>query len=347
MSYSLKGLATGIGSLPFLDADMALDLIFKYCPEIPFWPQMPRRSVSEGMVAQFSENMPCLKLDKQGIIFNAENKERELEVFYERIIAADKDYFKITPDFALGLYKFYQRLEHPDTNFKEIEFIKCHITGPFTFAASINDDSGISLLHDEFLMQAILKGLIMKALWQIELFKKFNKKIIIFIDEPYLSCFGSAFTAVNREQVIKVLSELTAGITSENVLTGVHCCGNTDWTIFTDIADLDIINFDAFSFLDRLVLYSSNLKDFFNRGGILCWGIVPTTESLEKPALAAVTEKIKTGVDIFIKKGFKKETVTNNLLVSPACGLGSLDLSAAEKIFELLAETSAFIRRYF
>jgi len=325
----LKGLATGIGSLPHKDIDSALDLIFKYTPQIPFWPQLPKRDIREGMVEQFSE----------GLVFKPE--EKELEKFYERIIANDIDYFKISPDFAVGLHKFYQRLEK--TNLKGIEFIKCQVVGPFTLAASINDAQGIALLHNPVFMQAILKGLTMKALWQIDFFKDFKKKIIIFLDEPYLGCFGSAYAPINREEVIKGLTEVTEGIKSDNVLTGVHCCGNTDWSIFTDTKTIDIISFDAFGFLDRLVLYADNLKDFFKRGGIVCWGIVPTQElSGQSPDL--LLEKIKEGIRVLVKKGLDKDLLLENLMLSPSCGMGTLDIDKTEKILNILSQISEKIR---
>ena len=336
---NLKGLATGIGSLPHKDAEAALDLIFKYLPNIPFWPQLPKRDIREGMVVQFSEGLPCLRVSRDGLFFSTlEDKEKELEIFYERIIAGDVGYFKISSDFALGLHKFYQRLKNSSSS--DIGFIKCQITGPFTFAASVKDELGNALLHNPVFMQAILKGLIMKALWQIEFFKEFNKKIIMFVDEPYLGCFGSAYTSINREDVVKGLRELTEGIKSKDLLLGVHCCGNTDWSIFTEIDTIDIINFDAFGFLDRLVLYADNLQMFLKRGGILCWGIVPTQEFTDKETIDSLIKKIKDSIDTLTKKGVDKNLLLDNLLISPSCGLGTLDTKKSEKIFKLLSETS-------
>jgi len=340
----LKGLATGIGSLPHQNADSALDLIFQYTPNLPFWPQLPKRDIKEAMTAQFIENFPCLKIINDCVVFDPSDKEKELEKFYEKIIANDIDYFKISEDYALGLYKFYQRLEK--TDLKDISFIKCHVTGPFTFAAAINDENGIALLHEKVFMQAILKGLMLKAAWQINFFRKFGKKIILFFDEPYLGCFGSAYTPINREDVIKGLTELTEGIKSEDLLLGVHCCGNTDWSIFTDIASMDIISFDAFDYLERLILYSDNLKGFLKRGGILCWGIVPTQlfTGLETPEI--LIRKIKDGIDKLVKKGLDEDLLSENLFISPSCGLGTYTPEKAEKIFRLLSETASFIQKY-
>jgi len=340
----LKGLATGIGSLPYKDADSALDLIFKYTPHIPFWPQLPKRDIKEGMVAQFSENLPGLKADETGLrLVRSEAADDRLEMFYEKIINNDADYFKISPDFALGLHKFYQRLEK--TSLKDIKFIKCQITGPFTFSSSLKDDKGNALLYDSVLLQAMIRGLMMKAQWQINLFRKFGKKIILFVDEPYLGCFGSAYTPINREDVIKNLEELTLGIKSENVLLGVHCCGNTDWSIFTEVKAIDIINFDAFGFLDRFVLYADNLKDFLKRGGIICWGVVPTGEFSGHETVDFLAQKIKNSINILINKGLDKDLLLDNLLLSPACGLGSMDIQKSESIFRLLSELSSSLRK--
>jgi methionine synthase II (cobalamin-independent) len=185
----------------------------------------------------------------------------------------------------------------------------------------------------------------MKALWQIKMFKKFGKKILLFIDEPYLGCFGSAYTPITKEGVVKVLTELTQAVKTEGVLTGVHCCGNTDWSIFTDTVDLDIINFDAFAFFDRLALYGDNLKGFFDRGGILCWGIVPTNEFDPRHTADTLTRKIKEGINTLVNKGLRKELLTENLLISPACGLGTLSAGESEKILQKLSEISLCIRK--
>lgn len=338
---ALKGIATGIGSLPYKDTNEALDLIFKYAPHIPFWPQLPKRDVREGMIAQFSEGLPCIKVTEKGVFFSAEDKEKELEKFYEKVIERDIEYFEISRDFASGLYAFPKKLAASDL--EGVEFIKGHITGPFTFAAGINDENGISLLHDEVFMQAIINTLTMKALWQIKFLEKFAKPVIIFLDEPYLGCFGSAYTPINREDVVKRLTELTDAIKSENVLSGVHCCGNTDWSIFTDVTSIGVISFDAFSFLDKFILYADSLKRFLNRGGVICWGIVPTQEFSGEESPDVLVERIMYGINALVKKGLDRDLLVKQMLISPSCGLGTLDIAKSEKIFKLLSKTSSLI----
>jgi len=336
-----KVLATLIGSFPFKQVDVALDLIFKYTPEIPCWPQLPRRNIREGMVAQFSEGLPCLKVNEKGIYLDEQNKEKELEDFYQAIINHDIERFKISEEFSIGIREFWRRLDKADI--RKIKFIKCQVTGPFTFAASINDASGRAILYDEVYFQAITKGLMMKALWQIKLFKKFGKDVILFFDEPYLACFGSGYTPLNREIVVKVLDEITQGLKQERVFLGLHCCGNTDWSIFMQIKGLDIISFDAFGYLDKFILYDKQIGQFLKRKGILCWGIVPTQGFGPQVTLTSLSEKIAQA-QLFLKaKGIDEKLLKENMLFSPACGLGSI---AEKEVKPLLALLSDFTQGF-
>jgi len=320
---SMRAIATGIGSMPFTDPADAVNLIFKYIPEAPFWPQLPRRNVREGMIAQYSEAMPGLKVTNEGIQFERRAADESLESFYEHIISMDLDYFRINRDYAAGLYAFYSKLKQDGiTNAK---FIKCQVTGPLTFAAGINDADAGALIHDEIMMQAIVKGLAMKALWQVKIFSEFSKPIIVFVDEPYLAGLGSAYTALSRETAVRILREVSAAIKTHDVLVGVHCCGNTDWSIFTDVRDIDIINFDAFNFLDRFTLYGKEVAQFIERGGYICWGIVPTQEFNSNLAAETLYNKLRQGIDALVRKGADPYLVAEQLLISPACGLGSID----------------------
>ncbi|MDD5281402.1 MAG: hypothetical protein PHC37_01110 [Candidatus Omnitrophica bacterium] len=343
---NVKGLATGVGSLPFPDAEKAIDLILRYLPCAPFWPQLPKCDMREGMIAQFSENLPGLKIDGQGLRFAPVDKEKELEVFYERFIEQDLPYFKLNLDFSRGLHAFYRRLKAMKTaDLSKIKFIKCQVTGPFTFCSGINDLDGKTILHDKVLMQAMVKGLTMKALWQLDYFKVFGKKIIMFFDEPYLTSVGSAYTPVSRNDVIDVFSELTESLKPSGCLVGIHCCGNTDWSMLMDTAGIDIINFDAFEYQERFVLYADNLNRFLKKGGIICWGIVPTQGYNPNQTPEELSQKIKSGLDILVKKGIDRGLLLERLMISPACGLGTLDAQKAEGILNLLDQTSAFIRK--
>lgn len=333
---------TGIGSLPHTDAAAAVDLVLEYCPQAPFWPQLPKTGAREGMCAQFSEHLPCIRMKDNDLVFDGASQDDELEKFYSRVIEEDVEYFRISREYAAGLYAFYRRLKENCP--AQVEFIKCHVTGPFTYAAGLKDASGKALLHDPVFMQVLIKALAMKARWQIKFFEKFAKKTIVFIDEPYLAAFGSAFSALSRAEAVKGLAEIAQAIKLSGAKVGIHCCGNTDWSIFTDTGSIDIINFDAFGYWEKLLIYADKLKDYFARGGLLCWGIVPTQEFSGRESAEILVKTIEQAVAAFAKKGIPSETVLDNMMLSPACGLGTLTTEKAEQIFSLLSKISARLK---
>ena len=338
----LKGLACGIGSLPLTDAQQAAELVLRFLPQIPFWPQLPKSCPGEGMLVQFSENLPGLKIKGKDLFFDDRNRENDLETFYDRFIGQDLEYFKISPDFAAGLYAFARRLEQADLS--GVRFIKGQVTGPFTFCSGVTQGDGKTILHDEIIRQAMVKGLAMKALWQLEYFKPFGKPMIIFFDEPYLTGVGSAYTPVNREEVIAVYRELTDTLKSAGCLVGVHCCGNTDWSMLAE-SGIDIINFDAFNFQERFVLYADSLHAFLKKNGIICWGVVPTQEFSPQQRPELLAQKLNFGLEALVKKGVSRQLLLERLLISPACGLGTLSPQNGEGILSLLHQTSLYLRQ--
>jgi hypothetical protein len=101
---------------------------------------------------------------------------------------------------------------------------------------------------------------------------------MIFFDEPSLSAFGSAFSGLNREDVVRSLNECFAAVKG---LKGTHCCGNTDWNVLLS-THLDILSFDVYNYLETLSLYPKDLRAFLERGSTLAWGIVLTSEAILK-----------------------------------------------------------------
>ena len=78
MEFQYPFITTGIGSFPHQDEKEVFGLIFKDFPEIPFWPQLPKRSFLEGMVVQYSEGFPSLRWNEKEQRVWIENVLRDL-----------------------------------------------------------------------------------------------------------------------------------------------------------------------------------------------------------------------------------------------------------------------------
>ena len=345
MTHDFNCIATGIGSLPITDPDNAAALSLKYLTEAPIWPQLPQKDFREHMDGQYSESLPGLRLNaakKQFFFDTSKDLTPELEKFFERYIEKDYGFFKLTEDFAAGFYALVRALKKkPPT---KARFVKGHITGPLTAGISFKDETGKDIIHNEMLFDAVVKGLAMKAAWQIQELNQFGKPVIIFIDEPAMESLGSGFSAVSSEVVSEKLNEIIAVIHELGGIAGIHCCGNADWPMLFQ-TDVDIVNFDAFGYMDRVLLYPGEIKTFYGRGGTLAWGIVPTGSFTGSETAEFLLSKIDAGMKRLEQQGIARATLLRQCLLTPSCGMGSLTPDKAEAILKLLREVSDRIQK--
>jgi len=324
---SKKFTATGIGSLPFVTHQEACQFVKEvFKDDIVFWPQLVKSSFLENMYAQFSEGLPGVKIDKDKkkiyVDTQAEDYQQQLELSLEHYLNNDLDYFAITKNYAQG---FHTILE--DNSITQKEYFKGQITGPISFGLTLKEVNDRSIIYNPELYQVLVKVLSMKVRWQIQKIKSKNSKlkVIIFIDEPYLVSVGSSFVSLKKEDIIKDLDEIIDTVHQEGALAGVHCCGNTDWSILLK-TKIDVLNFDAFNYLDNLLIFQEELNLFLNNGGILAWGIVPTSQQANEDKIE--NNLLETIQDI----AKKKKLFDNPVLITPSCGTGTVPVELAKKI---------------
>ena len=336
--------ATGIGSSPSLDARGACLNILKRTPGIPFWPQLVKISLLEDFFIQFSEGLTFLNIKEGAKILEVSSIEPEsrLTEFYEHFLAEDTGYFRISRDYAAGLYELLE-LVSGDPG-QSGPFIKGHTVGPVSFAAGIMGADGRTLLSNPDLKDALTKGIAIKALWQAGELARSGKRPIIFLDEPYLSGFGSAFSPIERHEVIDMLKEVIEYLRERSdVLIGIHCCGNTDWSMIID-ADPDIINFDAFAFTEYFLLYPDAISRFINSGGAIAWGIVPTLDFKGTETVEELRLKLEQCVARLKEIGLDPDLIARRSLITPACGMGTMDEKSSNRVLELLSLVSKEMR---
>lgn len=236
--FEPRCLATTIGSLPHKDVERGTELMFASTPEIPSWVQFPRRSLHENMMIQFTEGMPALVHDGDRMYFDTQAADYtdQLTQFYDRYIqvmdTSDSDsleYFRISPKYAAGFEAFTQHLaKTSDSTF----MLKGQVTGPFTQGINLLDQNRRCAYYDETLRDVVTKTVAMKAKWQISQLSRFQKPLVIFLDEPSLLGFGSqTYITVSEQNIIGDINEVVALIHAHGALAGVHCEEDTDWSL--------------------------------------------------------------------------------------------------------------------
>jgi len=332
-------LPTIIGSMPHTDPAEACSLITRYLKDIPAWPQLPRRSFQENMCAQYSEGFPGVVLKEDSIyVDRTQDLSKPLEQLYTAYLENNIDKYPVSPEYAAGLHKFLSL-----TNLSPLA-VKGQVTGPITWGLTVTDDSQKAVIYDDTLADAVVKLLRLKAVWQEKELKQISRNTIIFVDEPYMVAYGATSTELGSpEKAISLLDEVFGGISG---LKGVHCCGNTDWSVLLGTS-ADIISFDAYNYAQSLSLYPAEIKKFLDRGGAIAWGIIPNDEeSLAKESVASLKDRLEEAMAPFTRKGIPFKQLIRQGLLTPSCGLASLTTKeAAALALELLAGLSSAIRK--
>ena len=337
---------TGIGSVPFVDSQEAVALILKHFPEIPFWPQLVRLGFREEMVAQGAGGLPGLKVDleaRQVFLDPEASREMALAQFYETLWAGGLDPYALAPEEAQG---FHTLLAQIAARGDGPLALKGQVVGPVTFAGMVKAGDGKPILYDREMTQAVSQGLARKAAWQAEQFRQAGREAVVFFDEPILTGFGSAFLPVSREEVTTILTEtIEAAKESGPMTVGVHCCGNTDWALLLE-TPLDILSFDSYGYFDHLLLYDKALTAFFQRGGYVAWGLVPTGDELTQETGDSLWQRFTSQVERLAGLGLGLPEVLQHSLLTPACGLGYLSPEGATRALTLLSELSGRARQW-
>ncbi len=345
--FTADGLPVLIGSVPLTSHQEALEWIFTATPEIPLWPQLPSHPL-ERMMPQFSENIPCIREENLGgpesrIYFDisGEDFESEMLAFYEDYLAVSEDYsrlensrFQTGQERATGLYLFADNLSS-DT----IRAVKGQITGPFTMLTGIKDTDGRPGYFNDTIRDMVTKAISMKAAWQTRfLAENSGRPVLLFIDEPALAGLGSsAFISVTQEDIRAMINEVADAVHRAGGLAGIHVCANTDWPLLLNSA-IDILSFDAYGYFDRIAPLEDELHAFLDRGGVLAWGLVPTSraEDIEQETAASLADRWQQQAAALTAAGRRDPAaLLRQTLITPSCGTGSLRPELAGRVLSL------------
>ena len=263
--------ATTIGSLPHTDPEEACDVTLRYLREVPVWPQLPRRDFRENMYAQYSEGLPGVVIVGERLKVYCDTR-RDLHPEIENVYGAylDGDYGRVAmgSEFAAGLYAFAEKVSREG---KRYPLLKGQVTGPISYGLTVMDENNRPILYNDELADAMVRLLNLKARWMEAFLRETGaaEQVLIFFDEPYLVSVGSALVSVSPEMVVDSIRTCMEGLTC---LTGAHCCGNTDWSLLFK-AGVQIVNFDAYGYMESMALYPEELAVFLENGGTLAWGL--------------------------------------------------------------------------
>ncbi|MEW6081172.1 MAG: hypothetical protein AB1576_05235 [Bacillota bacterium] len=327
-------LPTGIGSLPHTNPQEAVNFVDGYLRDFPFWPQLPRRSDRENMYHQFCHGLPGFRWrDGKGVI-DLSDAEEALVSFYQECLEGTQSGYPFS-GYAAGFEVFVQG-DRP-----EAQAVKGQVTGPISLGLCLAQPDGKPALYNETIMDVISRHVAKVAAAQARELLRMSPQVLMFLDEPYISTYGSAYFAYGKDQVINYLTQAVEGIPG---IKGIHCCGNTDWDLVMK-TPVELLSFDAYDYLEQFCLYGPSVARFLKDGGYLAWGLVPRSPEAGVETPGTLSGRFDRGLSLLEARGADPQDVLGRSFLTPACGLGGLDIDLAHSIFSLLGQTSAHLRQ--
>jgi hypothetical protein len=256
---------TAMAILPHDRVEPALDLALSL--DIPFWPQLPHLNFYEDMYVQASEHFPGIQLfpETATIRFDTDRFLEGLPELLERW--DDLTYFDISPQYSAVYHRFLQ------LDLRGYVAIRGQLEGPISFGLKILDETDRPIIFNDQVRAILLDFLARRAQAQLIRLKEKHPRAFMFLDEPGLQFIFSAVSGYHDTRAKDDLDRFLAQIDRPR---GIHLCGNPDWE-FLLARDLDILSLDIYTNGEVFRCYGQAVRRFLNRGGVLAWGLIPTS----------------------------------------------------------------------
>ncbi len=323
------GAVTGIGSLPHSSGYGAVDAVMRLCPEVPFWPQLPKRSQKEGIISQGLGVLGDL-IEARENGFGFEVKAGHIDAVVKRLHGSDG---ALSEEAAMGFYAFEYGLR--EGAFPSARAVKGQIEGPITLAAYLFY-KGQPFLSDATLFAAVAFHVSQMVCWQIERMRLAGLPVLLFVDEPAL-CLEATMAAEDR--FLSALAVTLEDARTRGAWAGLHCCAASPFARMCRVG-ADILSFDAHAGLEEFFL-EKEARAHMQRGGLVAYGLIPTWPSLADLDANTIFRRWLASAAMV---GDPQE-LARAAMVSATCGLGMLDDNAARESFALADAVSSLFRK--
>ena len=335
--FTGAGAVSGVGSLPFLAPAPAIDFIARWCPDVPFWPQLRRISPREAMIPQtFGANARHLSplRGEHGYAVASDRAGR----FFDALEHADASF---DPGHAAGFFAFVDACERGV--FRGARAVKGQLMGPITTACSLSVEGTLFVDHPGYRI-GIADYIVRLARWQVDTLLKCAPFAILVLDEAYL---GMAIrqAPLRRDAVVEVLKSVILRVRRPGVLVGIQCCDELPLSVVNEI-EADLYSFDAHN---GGATFASDAegKRFVDGGGHVAWGWIPTLDNLDRIHSDQIIDQwLDAGAALGAKDDRALARIRDRSLITASCGLAGSCPATCERSFQLATEASTgFARR--
>jgi hypothetical protein len=329
-AFTPAGAVTGIGSLPLTSVSAAIDSVAQYCPQVPFWPQLPQRSKSESAIAQ---GFGCLAdlIEPRSEGYGYQVKAGQIDLVLERLRGSCG---ALREENAAGFVAFEKALTLG--RFTSAAAVKGQIEGPITLSAFLFHGDK-PFLSDSALFAGVAFHVSQLISWQIDRLEAAGLPVLLFVDEPAL-CLEGLPNIVSEEERLNALMATLEHVRIRGGYAGLHCCAARPFERMCRVKP-DIFSFDADAGLD-LFFADWRALDFVQQGGMVAYGLVPTRSGLDAADAASIFIRwLKAASAAGDPQKFAQRA-----MITATCGLGLLDGTSIEESFRVAQSVSKLVK---
>ena len=317
------GLSTSIGSLPHDDAQEAARFAIDAHPRLPAAPSLPRRSATEGMIAQAAWGITGVSVLEDGSLLVDEAAVDPETPLGDSTVEGEP--------FA-GLRAFLTAIEGRVAPFK------LQLTGPVTLGLALHA-VGVSIDRAFGVARLAVTARIRAAL-QLARQTAPGATPVMFLDEPGLRAALDPGFPLDLDDALDLVSSAMAVI-EEHAIAGLHCCGRADWQAVLQSGP-QILSLPVGT---GAVEHAGAVAGFLERGGWIAWGAVPTDGPLIESS-DVLWRRLGAEWDALAVAGCDPALLREQAIITPACGLVGFDPFQAAQVATLANHLAQRVEAY-
>jgi hypothetical protein len=328
-----------------MDPSSAVQFQCRAFPEVPSWPQLPKRDSRERITHQGLSGLPGLVFRTDGTIQWNEPPEGwdTLAARFKNELRENKlESGAFQRDDAPGFFAFLE--EGPQYFGVETAAVKGQCAGPVTLGLSLRNGEGRPILENASAMDVLSIYLAIHALWQCQKLSKLGKQVVFFIDEPSMGHLEPGKYGRTWEELHGWFDRILDPLQEAGVFTGYHLCGKGPygWALKSSAECLHV---DVYRYLDELREDGPALQHFLEQGGWMAFGIVPTAMCGGTfPQPASLVDRWLAFTYAMGRIGVDPDLLASRSIFSTACGLGGGSQAVAEEAARCLSGTVSLWR---
>jgi hypothetical protein len=316
IDHFTTGQSVGIGSLPHRDAPAAAAFSIAEF-DIATVPTLPMRSPAEGMLAQAIPELAVAAVEPGETETSPAAPSTDAPSAPPRL---DDDSFG-------GLRAFLDLARQVGVDGSPV---KWQFVGPVTLGIAlcrvgVDDDEAFDLAATAVHTQVVeITRAISAALP--------SSPQLMLLDEPWLGEVMAPTFPISPDAAIDRISMSMACVAAD-VAIGLHCCGPVDVATMLEVGP-QVISLPVST---ELVDYAGYLGRFLRDGGVIAWGVLPTSGPLPTRADRCWRELSEIWCAL-VERGVDATDLRHRSLVTPECGLANHQVSTARRIARLTGE---------